>query len=326
MSFLLAAQCVAPLPPAEAQALRAYQQRFSSATAVPLRLRYSVAGKTRQAPGTCQQIAREVGRNLHCDATRTGGAPAIELAAEVYSIEPRWQKNHQDEMKSVRYLSGQRTVDNPDYERARVEYELAERRFSEIEGPTLEAEARCRDSGLEADCNEYNSRVDLYNKRKSERDDAKFRFDNEPATRTEDVYQEHRYVTRTHKWISPFRASIQLGTQPPHPEIAQIEYTDSEQQGFAKAGVEQDPFVEPGDTYYRDESSRWLISRLRAYVKLELDRRAELAGQSCEGDTMECWARAHLWGGTTDFGLAILRELAALHRQEQLPAPSCQGR
>ncbi len=314
VGYLSAAQCLAPLTNADAETLRASAQAFERQSLIPLKLAYTVNGNNKQAPGTCLEIAAALGGGLRCDID--GPSRPLQINAEVYTIMPRWQQTHQDDQKSARYLAGTRTVDNPDYEQARLEYQLAERRFSEIERVTEEREYRCNDSGSKYDCDQYNSTVSLFNQRQRELSTAKRRANNESPTHTEKVYRDHRYSVRSHRWEAPFRSSIRVGSEAARPEITQVVYTDVEQPGFAEAGIQADAFTPPGPTYYRDQGSRWLKSRLKAYVKAELAARSQKRIDHCDGDELGCWITAMYWRGQTNYGVWLLNGLT--HKRAEL--------
>ena len=120
----------------------------------------------------------------------------------------------------------------------------------------------------------------------------------------------------------PALVNVQPGVTPvpTDAEIADIIYTDSEQQGFAEAGVRADSFQPPSATYFRDESSRWLSERIEAQLLGELSRRARAKVDGCKGDIIDCWATASYWLGTTDLGLPLLQQLST---DKALPALEC---
>lgn len=309
LGYLRAADCLSPLSPAAKNALSVAARAFDARSAIPLKLTYTVKGTSRPAPGTCHEIASAIGGGLRCDSAGFNNNPGIHATAEVYSVEPRWQRTHQDEQKSARYQSGTRTVENPDYQQARLEYELAEQRFAEIERTTNDSEQRCRRDGNDYDCDRYNGLVDTYNQRKRELSRARQQAQAEPATQTEDVYQEHLYSTRTHRWSAAFRASIRLGTESTQPEITEIVYSDIEQQGFAAAGITADRFEEPSPTYFRDQSGKWLIKRIKSRVRGELATRSMQLREGCDDD-LDCWITAERWSGNTQPGRWLLNGLA----------------
>jgi hypothetical protein len=319
LGFLQAAACLAPLSDQHNQEGRTAQQAFATRAQTHFDLQYTANGTTRPARGTCLEIANKVGRGLTCEAKATPQAPLV-IAAEVFSLQPRWKKTHQDRQEVVNYKAGTETLPNPDYERARVEYELADGRFREAERVTSDRESRCRETQAESDCDAFESAEDTSDDRERELNNARRRFHSEPATITRDIYKDHSYVVRTHRWVAPFRASIRVGSASADAEIADIIYTDSEQQGFAEAGVRADSFQPPSATYFRDESSRWLSERIEAQLLGELSRRARAKVDGCKGDIIDCWATASYWLGTTDLGLPLLQQLST---DKALPALEC---
>lgn len=309
MSYLQAAGCLMPLAADLEQLLRSTSDAFVALSSTTLNLKYSVNGTTRQAPGTCNALVASIGRGLRCDRVKSTH-PELELSAEVFSVEPRWQQNYEDRQEVARYRAGTETLANPDYERARVEYELADQRFRDTERDTREREERCNQTQEASDCSAYDSIKRTYDDRLNELNRARSRFHNEPSTITRDVYKDHIYVVRTHRWSAPFRASVSLGGSASAPEVTTVQYTDVEQTGFPEAGVQTDRFEPPAANFFRDQSSQWLSQRLRYYIETEMQRRANDRAQNCSGDRIDCWATANYWLGTSELGLPLLVELA----------------
>ena len=316
MSLLEAAHCIAPLNADQNRIWTAATAGFRSILATPLQLKYTSNGTTRPAPGTCATISGALKRGLTCDASAKGSASQPLMAhAEVFGVSPNWTRSHRDTEHVAQYKSGTEQVQNPDYDRVRLEYELAETRQADAERDMRDQERRCNETESTADCDSFDSLRRDFDSRRRERDQARSRFNQEPATITRDVYKNHHYVTRHHEWTSPFRASIKLGANDWAPEVTSIVYRDTEQTGFAPAGVDSDPFVPPAQTYFRDRSSRWLTARLQSHIQQEMAQRAQALMQACDGEKMECWARARYWNGDEGFGLPLLQALARRKRQ-----------
>jgi hypothetical protein len=310
MSLLEAAHCVAPLSAEQNRIWTASAGQFRSILATPLRLKYTTNGTTRNAPGTCATISQSLGRGLSCDAPAPGSASRnIDVHAEVFGVSARWKRSHRDTEHVAQYKSGTEQVVNPDYDRVRLEYELAETRQAEAEREMRDQERRCNETESTIDCNSFDSLRRDFDSRTRERDRARSRFNQESPTITRDVYTDHHYVTRHHEWTSPFRASVKLGSNEWSPEVTNVVYRDTEQTGFAPAGVQSDPFEPPADTYFRNQSSQWLTGRLQAHVQGELSGRAQSLMESCDGERMECWARARYVNGDEGFGLPLLEAL-----------------
>lgn len=322
LSYRAAAQCLVPLTAQQKVLHDQTQVTFLHRAQTVLDLKYTANGTTRPARGTCLALTDKIGRGLRCEGVTTPLHPTLALTAEVFSLTPRWKRTYQDHRESVRYKAGTETRTNPDYERARVEYELADGHLRDAESVEQDREARCRETSDESDCNAAESAEDTTDDRRQERDRARNRFHNEPATITEDVFKDHSYVVRDHEWKAPFRATISVGANGPANEITEIVYRDSEQPGFSEAGVRADRFDPPGKNYFRDESSRWLSSRLEAQLLSELSNRAHQLVDTCKGDRVECWATASFWLGTTEFGLPLLQQLSV---DTALPALECTG-
>ena len=187
---------------------------------------------------------------------------------------------------------------------------LADQRFRDTERDTREREERCNQTQDDSDCNAYDSIKRTYDDRLDDLNRARIRFHNEPATITRDIYKDHVYVVRTHRWSAPFRAAISLGGSVATPEVTTVQYTDVEQTGFPEAGVQTDRFEPPAPNYFRDQSSHWLSQRMRQYIEDEMQRRANERAQTCSGDRLDCWATANYWLGTSELGLPLLIELA----------------
>tara|TARA_R110002096_G_scaffold44526_5_gene120084 strand:+ start:14540 stop:15958 length:1419 start_codon:yes stop_codon:yes gene_type:complete len=311
MSLLEAAHCVAPLSAEQNRIWTAAAGEFRSILSTSLHLKYTTNGTTRSAPGTCATITQGLGRSLTCDASAQGSASRIiDAHAEVFGVSARWKKSHRDTQHVAQYKSGTEQVVNPDYDRRRLEYELAETRQADAEREMREEERRCNDSESSVDCDSYDRLRREYDSRRRERDHARNRFNQESPTITRDVYRDHHYVTRHHEWVSPFRASVKLGANEWAPEVTNIIYRDTEQTGFSPAGVQSDPFEPPPEDFFRNQSSQWLTARLQSHVESELTSRAQSLMQRCEGDRMECWARARYWNGDEGFGLPLIEALA----------------
>lgn len=320
LSFLQAAECLAPLTPQELQQVQVAQGHFLSRSQTHLDLQYTANGTTRPARGTCMEIAAKIGRGLHCESGSAPPQAPLRIAAEVFSLQPRWKRTHRDRRQVARYKAGTETLENPDYERAKIEYELADGRFREAERLARDREARCQDTKSESDCEAFESAQETSEDRQRELDDARHRFHKEPASITRDVFKDHAYVIRSHRWAAPFRASIRVGTATPAAEITEIVYTDSEQPGSSEAGIRADAFEAPAENYFRDESSRWLSARIESQLIDELGRRARQEVERCSGDSVDCWATASFWLGITNFGLPLLEQISI---DEQLPALQC---
>lgn len=322
MSYHQAAACLAPLTPEQQSNHDVANASFLSQVQTHFDLQYKAAGSARPAPGTCLEIATKIGRGLGCESRGSAANPKLAVAAEVFSFQPRWKRTYQDRRESVRYKSGTETRNNPAYERARVEYELADGRFRDAERVTSDRESRCLATKEDSDCDAFDSAEDTSDDRKRELDRAQQRFRQEPATITEDVYKDHVYVIRDHRWAAPFRASIRVGAGVSAAELTEVVYTDSEQPGFSEAGIREDAFEAPSQNYFRNESARWLSARLESRVIAELKRRAHQFVDSCKGDRVDCWAVASYWLGTTEFGLPLLEQLSA---DSSLPPLECSG-
>ncbi len=311
MSLLEAAHCVAPLSAEQNRTWTAAAAQFRSKLTTPLVLNYTANGVTRPAPGTCATIVKALGRGLTCDASAIGSASRnIDTHVEVFGVRPHWKHSHRETQHVAQYKAGTEQVVNPDYDKVRLEYELAETRHGDAERDMREQERRCNETESTSDCDSFDRLRREFDSRKRERDQARRRFTNEPSTITRDVYKDHPYITRHHEWTSPFRASVKLGDNEWSPEVTNIVYLDTEQTGFSPAGIQSDPFEPPAQTYFRDQSSRWLTSRLQAHVGGEMRRRAQSLIEQCDGERMECWARARYWNGDEGFGLPLLRALA----------------
>lgn len=322
LGYYEAAACLAPLTGAQQARHQQVQGLFLSHARTKVDLEYTTSGTTRPAPGTCLDLANKIGRGLRCDELQASAHPALDISAEVFSLQPRWQRTYEDHRETVRYKSGTETRANPAYERARVEYELADGRLRDAERVTRDREARCLETKDESDCNAFEAAEDTSDDRLRELNQARQSFHSEPATITEDVFKDHSYVVRDHRWAAPFRATLRVGAETAATEITEVVYTDAEQPGFPEAGVREDRFQAPGDTYFRDESSRWLTSRIEARMLGELSRRAHTLVDTCQGDRVHCWALASYWLGITEFGLPLLQQISV---DEALPALECSG-
>jgi hypothetical protein len=322
LSYRSAAGCLAPLTAPQKVLYDQSLATFLHRAQTLLDLKYTANGTTRPARGTCLALTNKIGRGLRCEGVSAPLHPKLTLAAEVFSLTPRWERTHRDRRESVRYKSGTETRNNPEYERARVEYELADGHFRDAEREEQDREARCRETSDESDCNAAEDAEDTTDGRRREVNRARSRFHSEPATITEDVFKDHSYVVRDHTWSAPFRATISVGASEAAPEITEIVYTDSEQPGFSEAGVRADRFDPPGTNYFRDESSRWLSARLEAQLLKELSTRAHHYVDTCKGDQIDCWATASFWLGTTEMGLPLLKQLSP---DSTLPALECTG-
>ncbi|MCP4448796.1 MAG: hypothetical protein GY811_26205 [Myxococcales bacterium] len=318
MSILDAASCIAPLNSQQGQQWEAAAAQFLKVLATRFALKYTSNGTTRAAPGTCDTISKTLGRGLTCEPTATGHA--LEAHAEVFDVQARWRKQHQDTEQVARYISGTDQVPNPDYDRAHLEYELAEKRKTEADRDMRDQERRCRDTESTADCDSHETLTEVSEARRRERDTARDNFHREPRTLTEDVYSDHRYVTREHEWTSPFRASIKLTGLEWQPEVVDIVYRDTEQAGFSPASVRSDPFEPPASTYFRDRSSQWLTERIRSRVAAEMTRRGQALINTCRVEPIECWARARYWNGETTYGLPFLQTIARKDRNAETAA------
>ncbi len=320
LSFMQAAQCLVPLSPADLQSTARAQESFLAHAQTHFALQYTAGGGTSSAPGTCLDIVTKFGRGLRCDGSQSESNAQLPMTAEVFSLRARWKRSHQDRRESVRYKAGTETRANPNYEQTRVEYELADGRYRDAERVANDREARCRETREDIDCDAFESAEDTSEDRLRELNQARQRFHSEPSTITEDVYKDHSYVVRDHRWAAPFRASIKVGSSTANAEITEIVYTDSEQPGFSEAGVRADSFEPPSENFFRDESGRWLISRIESQLLSEMNRRANEMVDTCKGDRINCWARASYWLGTSNLGLPLLQQLSA---DTALPALEC---
>lgn len=300
MSYNLAAACVAPVE-SQAQAdMVTARQAFARNSQTQL-----VAKSSGGLTIPCQEFANASGRGLNCGAS---AHHQMELQLRTGSQAPRWQHTYVDSRHSKRYLYGTREVENPAYDRARVEYRMAEERVKSAEEDVRDKEYQCRQSEENSDCQaEESARRDL-NSKEQARDTASDRFHAESPTITEDVYRDHEYTVRNHRWAAPFEARIQAGASNSIAARVEVVHTDAEQSGFSPANIPSDPVEPPSEYLFAERTRAWLKSKVTQTISGEMDRRAQnLVAQCPSGSAVECWATSHYWRGQTDFGIALLR-------------------
>ncbi|MBL4635447.1 MAG: hypothetical protein JKY56_16420 [Kofleriaceae bacterium] len=302
LSYSMAASCLAPVEIKASEAMSNAAQLFGQQSETQLRMVRANSGVS------CQSLVSGLGRGLGCNA---GSAHALDVDVLSSGNQSRWQHTYVDRSHTKRYLSGTRQITNPEYDRSKLEYEMAEDRVQSGKDEVREREYRCRETDEAYDCSAHKTSVRELKSLESSLRAASDRYRNEDPTITEDVYSDYEYTIRSHRWAAPFGAQIRAGGSSMVSPAMEVVYVDSEQSSFAPAGILSDPVDPPPLRYFQDHSNAWLKRQVQEQLVVEMGRRSEgVLAQCGDGAAVACWSTAHYWQGHNDFGLALLKYLS----------------
>ncbi len=310
VAFLEAAQCIAPLSSAATRQKQFATDDFLRNASTELRIFVRTNSKTNLERSLCQELSSRLGRGLDCNAN---GAHALDLESTLLDNRPRWTTSRWQETKSKRYLAGTERVVNPEYDKARLEYEMADAHVRDAREEANDRGTVCSETEDSSDCSRHESALRTLEQREDELERARSRFHNEPQTIERDVYKDHQYTVTTHTWKAPFRVSVAVGDtvkSRTFSEAIHVVYTDVEHAGFSPANIQTDPFEPPGEDFFLRKALGWHKGYLEQLTRAEMDRRGREAVDTCQESSVQCWTTGRYWMGSEEFGLALAKNIS----------------
>lgn len=248
-------------------------------------------GKKVDSRAVCQTVSEESKGALRCDAKDRSKPWSIEATFKA----DEFRHIVESEDKTVTYLNGTETKDNPEYQRNREEYLLAERAFLDAEIRHNKEESDCIRYRGRGNCAQITPTNSTYYRRKRELASAKAKLDGTATTVERDVKKSRSYTQRHHRWEAPveYVAKLSIGGRMikkwENTTVANVE--DSENPGIPEAKISADPLVEPTpkelDQGVLREGIRQMLPTFRDEMKSLADKKAKAcqkkAGRSGSG-------------------------------------------
>jgi len=314
------AACAAP-GASRAHQLDLARERYVERYAVPVELEIEVDKRPDPdlAQRVCQHLAGHQRGAIRC-GQEGAAVPPLRVAARASLRKPRHRKSVQQ--RSLRFQSGSKQIDNPNYPRARDDLYLAERALREIERDLVDREASCEAArqalarthdcadcparrDAEQACAAHRALRDSRDRRAQALESAQRRLNLTPASTTTPVFAEHRYPVTHHRWTAAYTIELRVPGEkrPAVTDRGELTRSDEEHSGLADADLEADPLDSPEQGFFDDDLVRRLLERIDRYVSDDLERRAAEQRATCNrldraGPTeVECRAAGALWNG-----------------------------
>lgn len=316
--------------PRFSQEREAQLARFVQKSQVPLGL--SVGGNALgiDASAVCNRL--KLPQAMRCVAGPTGSS-GYQLGIQVQTAQVQHQE--QSTVRSLTYVSGTETYENPDYAPVQREVRRDQREASRADTAWRLAKADCdasttalANAGYCADC-EPRRRNDRDCARanalaQSDQDaytalnDAVSRANNTPELLTRDVYSTFNYTETSHTWRMPYTLHFQgLGAKPVSFDAQDaIGFSGVEHVGFEAGNLAPAPRRDPMVADYADALDQQIVARVGALAKDELATRVAAIqakcgarGENWTADWLECQSAA-AYLANQDPGAALLDSLA----------------
>lgn len=219
--------------------------------------------------------------------------------------------------RPVEWISGTRSVANGAYDAAAVRATVAEQGLQSAEVEAALSRSACDDAERNLssarfcfDCWERRERdrlcdaarvlADLEADRRRDRDEARRLLATTPATLDEPIRSQHLVRETVHRWEAAWK--VETGGAV---EGGLLRIEDLERAGFAPAGIDADPLVEPEPGAF----DRLFAARLRTTLARRLQAQASAdcpLPARWTDEWLACWARARSVGGEAPDGAVLL--------------------
>ena len=278
----------------------------------------------------CRQLSSHLPVWTRC--VEPGEVPAqpevihVQVDANIQDV----QRNVTLHTRSVNYVSGTRTEDNPEYPRARARLAQAQQALEEAEArrnaqlagkcAALQrvGQAGCANCPTATECTEARKAEEVYTSRAQERAEAEKHLRGTPEQLEKDIRSVFPYEVKTYSWWSDFRFTVQTNREGSAPlsHEGRLKHEDEEHVGFSAASLEPDGLSPPREGAWAEVFLEQLVPQMAAVVRRDGAWRAAQLRKQClkppaqwNAPWVQCWAEASFWESAREPSASTLLKL-----------------